>query len=93
MNNGFVFPQELDDQLELDPNKAKRQLFTTQPRGKKLRPFVSEFQAYKSVLFPLNNEQSIQSFMQTLPKGREFVIVLSLMGVYCGMTIQPTNLA
>ena len=66
---GFTFPTTLVDQLESEPHAAKRQIFTTQPRGKRLRPLVSEFQAYKSILFPLNAEPAIQQFLQTLPKG------------------------
>ena len=69
MQSGYVFPEELDEQLETDPNAAKRQVFTTQPRGKRLRPLVSEFQAYKSVLFPLNSEHVIDQFKLQLPKG------------------------
>ena len=66
---GFSFPTTLVDQLEAEPHAAKRQIFTTQPRGKRLRPLVSEFQAYKSILFPLNAEPAIQQFLKTLPKG------------------------
>ena len=66
---GFSFPTTLVDQLEAEPHAAKRQIFTTQPRGKRLRPLVSEFQAYKSILFPLNAERAIQQFLKTLPKG------------------------
>jgi hypothetical protein len=66
---GFAFPTTLADQLEAEPHAAKRQIFTTQPRGKRLRPLVSEFQAYRSLLFPLNAEPTIQQFLQTLPKG------------------------
>ena len=69
MAAGFVFPAELDDQLAVEPNAAKRQIFATQPRGKKLRPLVSEFQSYKAVLFPLNNEQALQHFLEKMPKG------------------------
>ena len=69
LKQGFVFPSTLEDQLETNPNSAKRQIFTTQPRGKRLRPLVSEFQAYKSFLFPLNAETAVQQFLQQLPKG------------------------
>ena len=65
----FHFSNDLTEQLQLEPNAAKRQVFTTQPRGKRLRPLVSEFQAYRSVLFPLNSEQCIQQFLQDLPRG------------------------
>ena len=67
--HNFHFPNDLAEQLQTHPNAAKRQIFTTQPRGKRLRPLVSEFQAYRSVLFPLNSEHAIQKFLQDLPKG------------------------
>ena len=65
----FHFPSDLTEQLDNHPNLAKRQIFTTQPRGKRLRPLVSEFQAYRSILFPLNSEHIIQEVLQNLPKG------------------------
>ena len=65
----FLFANDLTEQLNAEPNVAKRQVFTTRPRGKRLRPLVSEFQAYRSVLFPLNNEHVIQQFLQDLPRG------------------------
>ena len=66
---GFELPQQLDEQLELNPDAAKRQVFTTQPRGTRLRPLVSEFREYQSVLFPHNNEDAIKSYLEKLPKG------------------------
>ena len=69
LKNNFHFPNDLNEQLCVEPSVAKRQVFTTQPRGKRLRPLVSEFQAYRSVLFPLNCEHVIQQFLQDLPRG------------------------
>ena len=69
MQAGYIFPEDLQEQLETEPNAAKRQIFTTQPRGRKLRPLVSEFQQYQSVLFPLNSQSVIDEFMNNLPKG------------------------
>ena len=69
VKHNFHFPSDLTEQLHTHPNVAKRQIFTTQPRGKRLRPLVSEFQAYRSVLFPLNSEHIIQKYLQDLPKG------------------------
>ena len=86
---GFAFPTTLADQLEAEPHAAKRQIFTTQPRGKRLRPLVSEFQAYKSFLFPLNAEPTIQQFLQTLPKGSRICHRTLTEGFFSGMTIWP----
>lgn len=69
LKHNFVFPNDLTEQLQVSPNAAKRQVFTTQPRGKRLRPLVSEFQAYRSVLFPLNSDNATQEFLHSLPKG------------------------
>ena len=43
---GFVFPEELDEQLTSAPQAATRQLFAAQPRGHRLRPLVSEYGHY-----------------------------------------------
>ena len=75
MQAGYIFPEDLQEQLETEPNAAKRQIFTTQPRGRKLRPLVSEFQQYQSVLFPLNSQSVIDEFMNNLPKVHGFAIV------------------
>ena len=30
---------------------------------------MSEFQSYKSILFPVNGDEHVQSFLKSLPKG------------------------
>ena len=51
------------------PNVASRQLFTTQPKGQKLRPLVSEYGRYVTLLALTSNDSEVQSFVQKLPKG------------------------
>lgn len=50
-------------------NAAARQLFTTQPRGHKLRPLVSEYGCYVPLLTKVDDENAISHFLADLPKG------------------------
>ena len=59
----------LDEQLQVTPDVAKRQLFTGQPRAQKLRPLVSEFGSYVTIFASLNDEPSLEAVLKTLPKG------------------------
>jgi len=66
---GFIFFDDLHGQLKEVNNAAARQLFTTQPRGHKLRPLVSEYGYYVPLLTKVNDENSISQFLADLPKG------------------------
>ena len=66
---GFVFSEDLRQQILEVPNVASRQLFTTQPKGQKLRPLVSEYGKYVALLASTANDSEVQSFLQKLPKG------------------------
>ena len=66
---GFVFSEDLHQQILEVPNVASRQLFTTQPKGQKLRPLVSEYGKYVALLASTANDSEVQSFLQKLPKG------------------------
>ena len=66
---GFVFFDDLHGQLKEVNNAAARQLFTTQPRGQKLRPLVSEYGYYVPLLAKVDDENSISKFLTELPKG------------------------
>ena len=60
---------ELADQIQGDDSVATRQLFAQQPKGRKLKPLVSEYQRYIAAFTMVNDETSIQQFLSTLPKG------------------------
>ena len=66
---GFVFSEDLHQQILEVPNVASRQLFTTQPKGQRLRPLVSEYGRYVALLASTSNDTEVQSFLQKLPKG------------------------
>ena len=57
--NLFV-PQNLQEQLESNVNVAKRQLFANQPRGQRLRPLVSEFGHYATMVLAAAQSDEIQ---------------------------------
>eukprot|EP00435_Cladocopium_sp_Y103_P062782 s463_g24.t1 len=66
---GFIFFDDLHAQLQDVPNAATRQLFTTQPRGQRLRPLVSEYGTYVPFVAPVDDEVSVAAFIADLPKG------------------------
>eukprot|EP00435_Cladocopium_sp_Y103_P012737 s4229_g3.t1 len=66
---GFVFPSDLQEQLNQVPHAAARQLFTAQPRGGRLRPLVSEYGHYLPILAQVDDDEAVSSFLKTLPKG------------------------
>ena len=65
----FSFSEDLHQQVSEVPNVASRQLFTTQPRGQRLRPLVSEYGRYVALLAPTTSDTEVQGFLQKLPKG------------------------
>ena len=69
LRRGFAFSEDLQQQIMEVPNVASRQLFTTQPKGQKLRPLVSEYGRYVTLLASTSNDSEVQSFVQKLPKG------------------------
>ena len=66
---GFIFPTDLHQQLDHTNVSAKRQLFTTQPRGRRLRPLVSEFSGYATVVTLPDRSEFLEQTLRTLPKG------------------------
>ncbi|CAK9027785.1 Sodium channel protein 60E, partial [Durusdinium trenchii] len=66
---GFIFPTDLHQQLDHTNVSAKRQLFTTQPRGRRLRPLVSEFSGYVTVVTLPDRSEFLEQALRTLPKG------------------------
>ena len=66
--NLFV-PQNLQEQLQSDLNVGKRQLFANQPRGQRLRPLVSEFGQYATMVLAASHPDEIQDGLSVLPRG------------------------
>ena len=56
----------------LDEHVGKRQLFTKQPRAQKLKPLVSEFENYKSLLLAASDRTGVENFLKKLPRGARF---------------------
>ena len=83
---GFVFSEDLHQQILEVPNVASRQLFTTQPKGQKLRPLVSEYGKYVALLASTANDSEVQSFLQKLPKGAKVCHRILFQGVLLEMT-------
>ena len=66
---GFTFPETLQQQLQADEPAGKRQLFTSQPRSRKLKPLVSEFSGYVTLICNVTDTTSLNGLLDTLPKG------------------------
>ena len=62
-------PQNLQEQLQSDVNVGKRQLFANQPRGQRLRPLVSEFGQYATIVLAAAHSDEIQEGLSALPRG------------------------
>ena len=69
ISKGFVFADDLRQQLAHDENVGKRQLFATQTRQQHLRPLVSEFNSYQPVILNLADSNDLAAIMLDLPKG------------------------
>ncbi|CAJ1410085.1 unnamed protein product [Effrenium voratum] len=63
-------PKDMLSQLQAhEQNSSNRILLGGMPRGRKLRPFVSEFGQYLTVLGPVQDVDSLKHFLQLKPKG------------------------
>ena len=69
LERDFSFSDDLEQQLQQAPQVATRQLFTTQPRGHKLKPLVSEYGYYHILLATAGEDPSVEKFVSKLPKG------------------------
>ena len=48
---------------------GKRQLFASQPRSPKLKPLVSEFMGYNTVVCNVSDSTALPTFLDKMPKG------------------------
>ena len=62
-------PENLQEQFNLDVNVGKRQLFANQPRGQRLKPLVSEFGHYATLVLAASHAIEVQDGLSTLPRG------------------------
>ena len=65
----FFVPENLQEQLQSNVNVAKRQLFANQPRGQRLRPLVSEFGHYATMILAAAHPDDVQEGFAALPRG------------------------
>jgi hypothetical protein len=66
---GFRFPEDLQQQVQVDDNVGKRQLFASQPRSRKLKPLVSEFMGYNTLVCNVSDSTALPTFLDKMPKG------------------------
>ena len=92
IERGFQFLEDLDEQLQQEPHVAQRQLFTSQPRGQKLKPLVSEYGYYLQVCCPLNDDADWQQFVKTLPKGSKICHRVLVPGGFSRDDIESKNM-
>ena len=65
----FFQPETLQEQLQVEVNIGKRQLFANQPRGQRLKPLVSEFGHYATMVLAAAHADELQDGLNTLPRG------------------------
>ena len=71
--HGAQHPQTLDEEVPKATNTAHRWIMDMLPKGKKLRPLVSEFQFYHTFLSQQSLEPEQNKFFLQLPKGARVV--------------------
>ena len=62
-------PDNLQDQFNMDVSVGKRQLFANQPRGQRLKPLVSEFGHYATLVIAASHAIEVHDELSTLPRG------------------------
>ena len=71
--HGAQQPQTLEEEVPKTTNTAHRWVMDMLPKGKKLRPLVSEFQCYHTFLSQPSLEPEQNNFFQQQPKGTRVV--------------------
>ena len=66
---GFVFPEDMANQLIHDTEVGKRQLFTNQSRQQHLRPLVSEFGLYTACFLDVAHSDELATMLTRFPRG------------------------
>ena len=66
---GFNFPDDMQQQLQTDGNVGKPQLFASQPRSRKLKPLVSEFMFFNTLVCNVADTVALPIFLHKMPKG------------------------
>ena len=65
----FFQPQNLQEQLDSDVTVGKRHLFANQPRGQRLKPLVSEFGRYATMVLAASHAADLEDGLGALPRG------------------------
>eukprot|EP00435_Cladocopium_sp_Y103_P018181 s871_g4.t1 len=73
ISQGATDPDSLTEQLPSTNTTSHRWVLDMLPRGKKLRPLVSEFQCYVNFLHQVAQDPEQSPFLQLLPKGARVV--------------------
>ena len=73
MQQGAQNPANLQTQLPGSTTTSHRWILDMLPRGKKLKPLVSEFRDYKFFLNAVNCDPEVSTFFTTQPKGSRIV--------------------
>ena len=71
--HGAQQPETLEDEIPRTSNTAHRWIMDMLPKGKKMRPLVSEFQAYRKFLSSPASEPEQNNFFLLQPKGARVV--------------------
>ena len=72
---GFVFPEDMANQLIHDTEVGKRQLFTNQSRQQHLRPLVSEFGLYTACFLDVAHSDELATMLTRFPSPKYAVVV------------------
>ena len=73
MRMGASAPSTLSEQLPMDHGTSHRWVIDMLPKGKRMKPLVSEFQAYKQFAIEAATDPESSDIFQALPKGARIV--------------------
>ena len=73
LKHGALQPHTLEQEVPVTTNTAHRWLLDMLPKGKKMKPLVSEFQGYCNFLSEPSQEPEHHPFFKQLPKGARIV--------------------
>ena len=77
---GVVISSDLHQHAQMHNKTLNRLVLGALPRGKHVKPLVSEYGTYINVIINAQADEHLQSFVQTLPKGAN----IQSRGAVCG---------
>ena len=77
LNQGAIEVNDLTGQVRSQGKSLNRVVLGALPRGKHVKPLVSEYGAYINAVSSVQCDADLQSFLKKLPKGSNYPITAS----------------